>query len=116
MNFREYQDKARSTAIYPAAFRVIYPSLGLSGETGELSELVKKWLRDEKLKPSPMRNPPMSIERKLKIHDELGDVLWYVSNFASDMGFDLDEIAIDNTLKLERRAKEDKIHGDGSNR
>ena len=35
MNFKEYQDTIKITAKYPANVRVLYPALGLAGETGE---------------------------------------------------------------------------------
>ena len=43
MNFKEYQEKSRQTAIYPnLGENFIYPSLGLAGETGEVMEKIKK--------------------------------------------------------------------------
>lgn len=109
MNFAEYQEMARSTAVYPAQYQVIYPSLGLNGEAGEIAELIKKWIRDE-------QSHNMSEERKSKLLYELGDVLWYLANIASDLNLSLDMIAQLNIDKLKDRQDRNMLHGDGSNR
>ena len=47
MNFKEYQDIAITTAKYDSSLKVLYPTLGLCGEAGEVAEKIKKIL-DEK--------------------------------------------------------------------
>jgi hypothetical protein len=48
MDFTEYQNKARQTAIYPdKGSNIYYPTLGLAGETGEVCEKIKKAMRDD---------------------------------------------------------------------
>ena len=102
MNFNEYQKLARSTAIYPEEYKVIYPALGLCGEAGEVAEKVKKNIRDGK-----------SLDG---VGLELGDVLWYVAALADDLGVTLDQVANWNVDKLQRRMKWKNIKGDGDNR
>ena len=102
MNFDEYQKFARSTAIYPDECKVVYPALGLCGEAGEVAEKVKKNIRDGK-----------SLDG---VGLELGDVLWYISALADDLGVTLEEVAQANVDKLQRRMRENKIKGDGDNR
>lgn len=109
MNFNEYQEKARSTAIYPAQMQVIYPSLGVCGEAGEIAELVKKWIRDES-------GHNMTAEHRDNLTKEIGDVLWYLANLCSDLGINLSDVAIVNLDKLASRQSRGKLHGDGSNR
>jgi len=109
MEFNEYQTKARSTAIYPAEFSVIYPTLGLAGESGEVCEKIKKWLRDEGGKV-------ISEERVNDLKKEIGDILWYVANLSYDLGFDLNEIAQQNIDKLFSRKERNVLNGDGDNR
>ena len=46
MNFTEYQELAKKTAIYPSRFFRVYPALGLCGEAGEVAEKIKKSIRD----------------------------------------------------------------------
>jgi NTP pyrophosphatase (non-canonical NTP hydrolase) len=103
IGFREYQRKAVSFAIYPATHKVLYPALGLCGETGEVAEKVKKQVRD-------------GVFNRHEVAKELGDVLWYLSNLANDIGYNLDEIADINIEKLTSRKNRDKIKGSGDNR
>ena len=109
MNFIEYQLKARKTAIYPSRFIVVYPALGLAGETGETCEKVKKIIRDVDADFSDLKFVN-------KIKKELGDVLWYIANLAADLNIDLDDIAQLNIKKLESRKYRGKLKGTGDNR
>jgi NTP pyrophosphatase (non-canonical NTP hydrolase) len=109
MNFKEYQKKALVTALYSRKYKVIYPALGLGNEAGEVLGKIKKWLRDE-------GGHRMSVERKEKIKDELGDVLWYLATLSQDLGLPLDNIAKSNLDKLQSRKKRGKLKGDGDKR
>jgi NTP pyrophosphatase (non-canonical NTP hydrolase) len=103
MTFSEYQEKARSTAVYPQDRAIVYPALGLAGEAGEVAEKVKKWIRDGALD-------------KDSIAKELGDVLWYIAALAGDLDISMDDIAHRNLQKLQDRAARGKIQGSGDNR
>jgi len=102
MTFDEYQEFARSTAIYPTDSKVIYPTLGLCGEAGEVAEKVKKHMRDGKT--------------LVGVGLELGDVLWYISALADDLGVTLEEVAQANVDKLKSRMERGKISGSGDHR
>jgi NTP pyrophosphatase (non-canonical NTP hydrolase) len=104
MHFDEYQEKARKTAFYPREQAVFYPALGLSGEVGELNNKIKKGMRDN-VKPD--------MEG---LKGELGDVLWYLSQVASDLGISLDEVAESNIEKLKSRKERGTLGGSGDNR
>ena len=111
MTFDEYQQFAKSTAVYPDEYKVIYPTLGLTGEAGEVAEKVKKHIRDGinislGLTPSETEN----------LKKELGDVLWYISALASDLDISLKDIAETNVSKLTSRVERDKIQGSGDDR
>jgi NTP pyrophosphatase (non-canonical NTP hydrolase) len=109
MNFREYQKKSRQTAIYPQAGKnYIYPTLGLAGESGEVAEKIKKVIRDKEGK--------IDRETRGEIEKELGDVLWYVSQIASELGLSLENIAKNNIRKLYDRMERGKLKGSGDNR
>ena len=106
MNFNEYQKLARSTAVYPEEYKVIYPALGLCGEAGEVAEKIKKTLRGDTHRSDQLH----------RIADELRDVLWYLAILADDLGVELEDVAKWNVDKLQRRMKSNKIKGDGDNR
>ncbi len=109
MDFKEYQKKALTTALYPRRHKVIYPALGLGNEAGEVLGKIKKWLRDE-------GGRRMSKERKEKIKDELGDVLWYLAALSQDLGLEMENIAKLNLDKLRSRKIRGKLKGDGNKR
>jgi NTP pyrophosphatase (non-canonical NTP hydrolase) len=111
MKFKEYQDKAKETAIYPRTdwdSGVYYTALGLTSEAGEVAGAVKKVLRDN--------SGIFTADRKDVIGKELGDVLWYVASLASELGLDLDKIAEENIQKLNLRKQNNKLSGSGDNR
>ena len=108
MNFTEYQERAVSTAVYKSKYKVMYPSLGLAGEAGEVADKVKKIYRDF--------DGEFSSDKRIEIAKEIGDVLWYCATLANDLEFDLDLIAQMNIDKLSSRKDRDVLHGSGDNR
>jgi NTP pyrophosphatase (non-canonical NTP hydrolase) len=109
MDLNAYQEGARRTARYPdVGANPIYPTLGLCGESGEVADKVKKVLRDQ--------DGVFSEEVRHALKLELGDVLWYVAQLASELGFGLDEIATANLDKLASRAARNVIAGSGDER
>lgn len=109
MTFDEYQARCRVTAKYPDVGRnFIYPTLGLSGEAGEVAEKIKKVLRD--------KGGVIDDEVRENIKKELGDVLWYVAQLATELGLSLDDIADTNLKKLLSRLERGVISGNGDNR
>lgn len=96
MNFEEYQAEAKQTALYPRRLQNLeYPTLGLAGEAGEVANIVKKIQRDF--------GGEITAETRQKLKDELGDVLWYISACADELGLTLNEIAEFNVEKLAKR-------------
>lgn len=96
MNFEEYQHEASQTALYPKRLSNLdYPTLGLAGEAGEVANIVKKIQRDF--------GGEITDEIRQKLKDELGDVLWYISACADELGLNLEEIAEFNIEKLAKR-------------
>ena len=103
-----YQQVAKTTAIYPREQAIIYPTLGLTGEAGEVANKVKKIIRDGS----------NSKDEKLvsEIKSEIGDCLWYIAVLASDFDIKLSDIASANLEKLEKRKEKGTIHGSGDDR
>ena len=109
MELNHYQSESRKTALYPdVGSNPIYPTLGLVGESGEIADKVKKVLRD--------KNGLFDKESREAIKYELGDVLWYISQLSSELGYELEEIASANLQKLNSRKIRGKIQGSGDNR
>src|SRR6185436_19841181 len=80
---------------------LMIPLLGIAGETGTLLAEFKKKIRDKD-----------SYEGFTeKAEEELGDILWYLSNIASRLSLSLGEIASKNLQKTNERWP---IAGDGS--
>lgn len=108
MTINEYQEKAVATAIYGDGQTIVYPTLGLTGEAGEVADKVKKVLRDN--------NGEFTPEAKLEIAKEIGDVCWYIAALCRDLGFSMTEVCQMNIDKLASRQKRNVISGSGDNR
>ncbi len=103
-----YQQVAKSTAIYPREQAIIYPTLGLTGEAGEVANKVKKIIRD-----GSNKNDEKLVS---EIKAEIGDCLWYIAVLADDFNIKLSDIASANIEKLANRQKKGTIHGSGDTR
>jgi len=103
-----YQKVALTTAIYPREQAIIYPTLGLTGEAGEVANKVKKIIRDG----SDSKDEKLVSEIKA----EIGDCLWYIAVLADDFNIKLSDIASANIEKLALRQKNNTIHGSGDDR
>jgi NTP pyrophosphatase (non-canonical NTP hydrolase) len=109
MTFADYQQRSRATAVYPGAGdNLLYPTLGLCGEAGEVAEKVKKMVRDDAGVLTP--------ERREALAKELGDVLWYVAQVATEAGLDLSDVAGANLEKLLSRQERGVLQGSGDER
>ena len=98
LTLREYQSDAAATDQVPdndenKLQSIMVPLLGLAGETGSLLTEFKKY----------MRQGDIYRPFEQQVAEELGDILWYVSNIASKMGLDLEEVARLNLSKLDDR-------------
>jgi NTP pyrophosphatase (non-canonical NTP hydrolase) len=104
----DYQRLSRRTAGYPREAWLAYPALGLAGEAGEVAEHAKKAIRDDGAQVTPERREAMA--------KELGDVLWYVAQLATELDLELEEIAAENLEKLRSRQRRGVLHGSGDER
>ena len=109
MDFTEYQDQAEETAVYPDPGNIgglTYCTLGLAGEAGEFANKLKKIIRGD----------TTMIQSRNDLIDELGDVLWYLSQVAWNLNVDLDTVAVLNIEKLKSRQQRSVVKGSGDNR
>lgn len=113
IGFDVYQSAVEDLKIYPKGYAILYPVLGLNGEAGEVAEKVKKYLRDD---GEAITSNGISDERREAIAKELGDVLWYLTATASDIGYDLYEIATLNLQKMFDRVENNTVRGEGDDR
>lgn len=108
MELSDYQRLSRSTAKYPRHEALTYPALGLAGEAGEFADHAKKVIRDDGGEVTPQRREAMA--------KELGDVLWYVAQLASELDLELEQVAQDNLDKLRSRRERGVLSGSGDER
>lgn len=73
---------------------VLNAALGLSGEVGELNDMLKKWIFHEK---------QLDVEH---LKREIGDIYWYLALICDSFEFNLDEIMQINVDKLKARYPE----------
>jgi NTP pyrophosphatase (non-canonical NTP hydrolase) len=79
MLLNEYQTNAIKTAIYPKELAILYPTLGLAGEFGEVVTKLVARQQGELVK-------------------EMGDMLWYLANLANDLDATLTDALDQHTL------------------
>ena len=105
----EYQARACQTAIFPKHRATEYLTLGLTGESGEIANKVKKFIRDGAVKDE-------YLAKRIEIGYEIGDVLWYCAVLAEELEMNLGHIMEKNLEKLADRHKRGKISGSGDHR
>lgn len=119
MTLNDYQQAASLTAVYPSAgtgrpIALAYCALGLSevhelmsemdDKVARLQSIIKKAIRSDADVKGHLIKLPM-----VNIVDELGDILWYVSQLARELNVELDDVAIANLSKLAQRMEQDDI-------
>ena len=110
-----YQDRASDFIFYKGS--LLYPTLGLTGEAGEVAEKVKKLYRDDEI--NFMREDmteELTADQANDLALELGDVLFYIAAIAGDIGYSLEEIADMNIDKLAQRQARNTLSGSGDHR
>lgn len=119
----EYQRISSKSAIYPgqgAPMGLIYCSLKLNGEAGELAEHVGKAMRDDGLLDGVAEGvidfTDLSDARKMHIIKEVGDCLWYLGAICRELDISLGAVAYINLCKLMDRQERDALQGSGDDR
>ena len=108
-DFTTYQQESRKTAMRVYTDHpIVYPTLGLTNEAGELAGKVKKLFRD--------KGGEISEEDRQALKGELGDVLWYLTQICTELDLTLEEVAAHNLEKLFSRQERNRLQGEGDNR
>jgi NTP pyrophosphatase (non-canonical NTP hydrolase) len=108
-NFDDYQRASRRTwSLIRTDHPIVYPTLGLANEAGEVAGKVKKIFRDH--------GGVVTEEDRQALKGELGDVLWYLAQICTELGLSLEEVAESNLEKLFSRLERGAIKGDGDDR
>ena len=108
-DFNDYQRESRKTwNLIHTDHAIVYPTLGLTNEAGEVAGKVKKIFRD--------KGGKISDADREALKQELGDVLWYLTQICTELDITLQEVAETNIEKLFSRLERDQIRGDGDHR
>ena len=109
MDFGEYQRESRKTGGFVRMDHpIVYPTLGLVNEAGELAGKVKKIFRD--------KGGVISEEDRDALKGELGDVLWYLAQICTELDLPMEDVAAANLEKIFSRMERGVLHGDGDSR
>lgn len=108
MTIKKYEDLIGQTAVFPKEIALTYCTMGLCGEAGEVAEKMKKLYRD--------KGGEVTETFKHDIKKELGDVIWYITALAQQLGLSLEEVMEANHRKLMLRRSTNTLHGSGDNR
>jgi NTP pyrophosphatase (non-canonical NTP hydrolase) len=104
-----YQRESRRTrSLIHTDHPIVYPTLGLANEAGEVAGKVKKIFRD--------KQGVISEEDRQALKAELGDVLWYFAQICTELDLSISEVAEANLEKLLSRLDRGVIGGDGDKR
>ncbi len=87
---------------------IVYPTMGLANEAGEVAGKIKKIFRD--------KGGTISADDRGALKKELGDVLWYLTQICTELDLTLEEVAEYNVEKLASRLERGVITGDGDDR
>ena len=109
LDMRSYQEAAAHTGgPISVDHPIVYPTLGLTNEAGEVAGKVKKIFRDH--------GGEITDDDRAALTLELGDVLWYLAELCTQLGISLDDVATANLDKLRGRIARGTMAGDGDSR
>lgn len=109
MSLNDYQKASRSTwSVIKTDHPIVYPTLGLANEAGEVAGKIKKIFRD--------KGGVIGEAEREALKGELGDVLWYLTQICTELGLTLEEVAAANLEKLGSRQRRGTLYGDGDMR
>ena len=92
--FIERLDELQENPKWNEPQRLLTGAIGICSEGGELLDIVKKLL---------FQGKQPTAELRVKLKNELGDVMWYAQQIMIAMNWTLEEVLAENTKKLSGR-------------
>ena len=89
--FIERLDELQENPKWNEPQRLLTGAIGICSEGGELLDIVKKLL---------FQGKQPTAELRVKLKNELGDVMWYAQQIMIAMNWTLEEVLAENTKKL----------------
>ena len=77
--------------LVPKKASALHMAIGISGESGELLDAIKKWV---------MYGKPLDVENVI---EELGDIEFYMEGLRAELGLTREAVILANTKKLNKR-------------
>ncbi|ADI15750.1 nucleoside triphosphate pyrophosphohydrolase family protein [Truepera radiovictrix] len=109
LDLARYQRLSRDTwSVIQTDHPIVYPTLGLANEAGEVAGKIKKIFRD--------KGGVIGEAEREALKGELGDVLWYLTQICTELGLTLGEVAEANLAKLASRQARGTLGGEGDGR
>ena len=108
MDEKDYIEFAKTTDRYPNGNRIEFYTFGITEEAGEVAGKIKRVYRDD--------SGRVTLDRRMQILTELGDLLWYMVRMVDVLSSSMDEVREINHLKLSQRVANNTLHGSGDNR
>jgi len=106
MDIKTYKEAAWRTSARLATYKddAYHMIFGMVTEVGELADVFKRNLAYKK---------PIDL---INVQEEIGDLMWYIINFCTINGFELEDILYQNIEKLRARYPEKYTEYDALNR
>jgi NTP pyrophosphatase (non-canonical NTP hydrolase) len=101
-----YQQFTPTTNVVPLSFKIAYLETGLASEVGELLGAAAKFYRGDYDEAEFMR----------RTEKEIGDIMYFLSEYANQYNLNLNLILNKNKKKLQDRLDRGVIKGDGETR
>lgn len=113
ISFDAYQLATSDTAIYPEANQGTPAAINycLVGAAGEVGEIMNKWgkaIRDN--------GSQLDYDQRKDMGKEIGDVFWFLTRAADELGISVEVILNENLEKLQSRKARGVLSGSGDNR
>lgn len=109
MTNEEYQKATDGFALYDSDVSMEYLMLGLVAEAGEVAGKMAKYYRGD-------FGDDITPELANAIDLEMGDILWFISQYCNETGTTITALMEKNIQKLTDRRERDAIRGEGDDR